>query len=321
MHLSILANLISLYSLIVFPFGFNRAIDISNVAGGGEIKFVNQNQQQAPVRKNNKSLGMEITASTAIIIDQSSGAVLWQKNADQLKPIASITKLLTAIVFLEHNPGWETSLKIEAKDYPGSGWRNLFNNEEVTLRDLFNIGLVASDNTAINALVRSTKISREEFVKLMNDKAKSLGMDRTVVYEPIGLDPKNQSTVTDLAKLAKAAFSRPEILKATDQKEYHYIILNSGRSNSAKTTDKLLTSYLHVLAGKTGSLPEAGYCFISLIKGPKNQEVDVVVLGSQDDNSRFQEAKALAQWSFDNFDWPDKTLSKQPINSQESFNY
>ena len=304
MLLSILTNLISIYSLISLPLVASQTIDVSRFADEGKVKLIKIfYQQDAPYRVNNQSLGVEITAQSALIIDKKTGVILWQKNPEEVRSIASITKLMTALVFLDHNPGWQTEVIIQTSDYREGGRIRVYQGERLYVKDLFNASLVASANNATMSLVRSTGLSEEEFVKAMNQKALDLGMTQSNYIEPTGLDPQNVSTAFDINKLAQAAFSHSEIVQATIQSEYQFEVLNTSRTEILKNTDKLLESYLNVQAGKTGYLDEAGYCLASQIRGPEGQEVRIVVLGSESEASRFQETKALAQWVFGNFRW------------------
>lgn len=304
MLLSILSNLIALYSLVAMPVISNFTIDASHWPETGEVKLLKNNYfLPAPYRKDNNSLGMAITAKSAIVVDKKSNAVLWQKNPSQARSIASITKLLTALVFLEHNPGWDNVVTMRQSDYREGGRLRLFTGEQITVKDLFNLSLVASLNNAVTALARSTGLTEAEFVAAMNKKAQALSMANSVFLEPTGLEPGNLSTAGDVIKLAAAAFANQEIKIATAQEEYSYSIINKARKETLKNTDKLLTSYLNVLAGKTGYLDEAGYCLVSEVKSLSGQEIIIAVLGSNTEADRFQDLKALAQWTFDNYVW------------------
>ena len=159
------------------------------------------------------------------------------------------------------------------------------------------------------ALARSTGLTEEGFVEAMNQKAQELGMSDSIFFEPTGLDPANVSTAFDIIKLAQTALSQPDIAAATKQKEYKFSIINAPRNYTLKNTDRLLNSYLNVVSGKTGFLDEAGYCLVSNIDN-NGHEVLVVVLGSETEDSRFQEVKALSQWSFDNYYWPETSMSE-----------
>jgi len=304
MLLSILANLIGLYGLIALPVIITQTIDVSRYQETGQISLLERiHQPGAPIRKNNKSLGIEITAGSAIIADKKTGMILWQKNPAEVRPLASLTKLMSALVFLNNNPGWETEVTILTSDYREGGRIYVYPGEKISAKDLFYASLVASSNNATVALARSTGLTAEEFVQQMNETARQLGLAQSHFIEPTGLDPQNATTADDLLKLIHAAFSRPEIIQATSQAEYSFKVINAPRNYTLKNTDKLLSGYLNILAGKTGYLDEAGYCLASLVKGQDGQEIYIVVLGSDSETNRFQEVKALAQWAFDNYIW------------------
>jgi len=300
MLLSILANVIGIYSLIALPLPSDNLINLNN----HNFSYIEKVYQSGPIRNNNTSLGLEISATSAIIVDKESEKVLWQKNSDEIRSIASLTKLMSALVFLENNPGWETEIKVMPQDYRDGGMRRIYSGEIIKVRDIFNTALIASENNAISTLVRSTGLSEEDFVKRMNERAMFLGMDNTNFVDPTGLNPGNKSTVTDLTKLIKTAFSRDEIKNITSLKEYKFEVINTGKKNVMENTNRLIGSYLNIEAGKTGFLEEAGYCLTSLIKGDNDQEIYIIVLGSNSVYNRFQEVKALAAWTFNNFIWP-----------------
>ena len=307
MLISILANLVVLYGLISWPVIMTQVIDLSVIDHQLNTRLIESVYRlEAPYRSNSVSLGIKITAASAIIADKKTKAVLWQKNSGETRSIASITKLITALVFLDHNPGWDGEVIIQDSDYREGGRIRVFSGERILAKDLFNAMLVASSNNSAVALARATGFSREEFVSLMNNKALELGMNDSVFVEPTGLDPQNVSTAADVIRLAAAALDRPEISAATSQSEYTFSVLNTDRTYTLKNTDRLLNSYLEIKSGKTGYLDEAGYCLVSNVRGPNGQEVLVAVLGSESEVSSFQEVKALAQWAYDNYIWPMK---------------
>lgn len=255
-----------------------------------------------PHKKDNKSWGVKITAQAAAVLDEESGLILWQKNANTERSIASITKLMTALVFLQHNPGWETLVTMEASDETHENKANIYRGETVSVKDLFYVGLVASDNNAIKALARSTNLSEADFIKLMNEKAASLGLKDTKFKDTTGLDDANISTATDVLYLAQAAFKDPNIKAATSLSSYSFAT-QANRQQKAINTNNLLRSYLNITAGKTGSTNAAGYCLVSEIEGDKNQKIITVVLGSETHDQRFMDLKILAGWILDNYEW------------------
>jgi D-alanyl-D-alanine carboxypeptidase len=231
---------------------------------------------------------------------------LWRENADEPQPIASITKLMTALVFLDDNPGWNSIYKIGPEDNVAGGKLNLFLGDRVKVKDLFYTSLVASDNGATLALVHATGLSESEFVKKMNDKAASLGLSRTSFVDPAGLGDENLSTAEEVDRLAQAALSRPEIRGATTRAAYEFTTLD-GKNEKIESTDYLLLtdgpSALTVLGGKTGYTDKAGYCFVGWFKDKSGREVIAAVLNAGGKNDRFVAARDLAAWVFGSFKW------------------
>jgi serine-type D-Ala-D-Ala endopeptidase (penicillin-binding protein 7) len=255
-----------------------------------------------PYKKNHNSLGVDITAQAAAVMDKDSGAILWQKNADQVRSLASITKLMTALVFLENNPGWNTEITLEKRDEANSNAPNILRGETVTVKDLFYTSLIASDNNTANALVRSTGLDRNEFVGLMNKKAVNLGLDNTKFKDTTGLNQSNKSTALEILKLANTAFANQDIVEATAKQNYSFQAV-TGKHHKIFSTNNLLNSYLDVVAGKTGFIFESGYCLVSEIKNDNGDNIIAVVLGSETNLDRFQDLKILSAWILDNFVW------------------
>jgi D-alanyl-D-alanine endopeptidase (penicillin-binding protein 7) len=255
-----------------------------------------------PHKIDNNSWGVKITAQSSAVMDKNTGLVLWQKNADQVRSLASITKLMTVMVFLDHNPGWDKVITMEQPDETSELQPNILRGESVTVRDLFNVTLVASDNNAARALARSTGLSQEEFVKEMNTKAQSLKMSQSHFVELTGLEAANQATALDALKMGQAAFSKSEIQKAVIQKTYT-LVTQDGRTKKVLSTNNLLKSYLDVRAGKTGYIEAAGYCLLVEVANETGQEILTVVLGSTAHEDRFQDAKILSGWVFENYQW------------------
>ncbi|MFW0862180.1 MAG: D-alanyl-D-alanine carboxypeptidase family protein [Candidatus Komeilibacteria bacterium] len=299
-----LLNLVVVGQLSIMPTAWfstlNYQSDINRID-----YILQQGQDNYPKKVLNDSLGVDITASSAIALDMDSGAILWQKNIDNKQSIASLTKLMTVLVWQDFGPGLDTEMTILESDYREGGRFYLFKGEKVLTGDLLKSVLIASDNTAAIALARSTGLSLEEFIVKMNEKAIELGMTNSIFVEPTGLDIGNQSTVTDLVLLAEEVFSDKNILQIAGTKETSYKILNNNRYNRVETTNSLLGTYLNIVAGKTGFLDEAGGCLITITKGDKGQEILSITLGSEDRYVRFQEGKALIQWALDNYIWPD----------------
>lgn len=247
-----------------------------------------------------------IPADRAVIFDLSTNTFLWEKNSDVEQPLASITKLMTALVFLDNNPGWDKIYKISPADNVEGGKVSLFLGEEIKLKDLFYSSLVASDNGATIALVHASGLSEAEFIKKMNAKAKQLGLFNTNFVDPVGLSDNNLSTARDIARLAKTALKNEEIKKATMTEFYEFVTLD-GRAKKVESTDYLLGSDLDneilVQGGKTGYTDKAGYCFVGQFKNKDGHELISVILNSDSKNDRFRQTKALVSWAFNGYHW------------------
>ncbi len=247
-----------------------------------------------------------LTASSGAVLLLKSNTFLYEKNSDTKQPIASLTKLMTALIFLEHNPGFDKEYIITPADNISGGKNNLFTGDTVKVSDLLRTSLIASDNGATMALSHATGLSEKEFVAAMNDKAKKLGLFNTTFVEPTGLSDKNISTARDIARLAKEALSHEEIKKSTVTKEYSFIT-KEGREKKISSTDYLLystsVSNKNLLGGKTGYTESAGYCFVGKFADDRQDEIISVVLNSNGKNDRFLETKSLVDWVFTNFNW------------------
>lgn len=269
---------------------------------GSEQRAGDSLANQAPQRINLNNLGPKISAKSAVIIDKNSGQILWSKNPSEKRSIASITKLMTAVVFLSTNPDLKTEITLTNNDIAGGSKLNILLGEKVYLENLLNLALVNSDNNATLALVRATGLTEQEFVEKMNDEAQKNNLLQTTFSDPIGLTNGNVSTALDTANLLTLATNNDLIQKILAQKKYSFTSV-AGRTHHVKNTNELLNSYLDVLAGKTGYTDEALYCFASLIKLKNNAEVVAVVLGAPTNEARFQDTKIMTEWVQNNYQW------------------
>lgn len=257
-----------------------------------------------------QSLGVKVTARSFVVVEPETGAVIYEKNSQEKRSIASITKLMTALTFLDFNPGWDKDYTMTVSDARAGAKPVLMTGEKVKVKDLFYAMMVASSNEAAVALANSTGLSPEEFAKQMNFRAKLLGMNDSNFVEPSGLDSENKSTAKDLIRLVDVVFSHSEIRKAGGTKQYDLKIINKNETRTIYSTDKILKedfgfkdqSY-RLEAGKTGYLGVAGYCFASQVRDQNDRRLLIAVLGSSTTYDRFSDTKSLAYWVFNNFRW------------------
>lgn len=252
-----------------------------------------------------------LTAKSALVLDKTSETQLFSLNAEEQRPIGSITKLMTALVVLENKPDWDKIIIMEAED-GNQGRLYLSEGDSATVRDLFYTSLVGSSNNATMALARSAGISLEEFVRKMKAKARQLGLFQTEFTEPTGLDPENKSTAREIALLLKSALAEEAIKEAVLLKNYSFQLKGTNEKRRIVSTDLLLSQGIdkglikRINGGKTGFVEEAGYCFVMEAEDKEGHQVIVAVLGSQTHWTRFSEAKALAEWAFRAYEWLEK---------------
>ena len=196
------------------------------------VQFFSEQKTQTikqPKRVNNYSLGIELSAKSTIIVDKESNAILYSKNVNSALPMASITKLMTALVILDQNPEWEKVVTVVKDDQRNGNIVYVTSGDEVTIKDLFNLMLVASSNEAAVALVRSFGPDEQTFIEKMNAMAKDMNLRDTVFFDPTGLDSRNISSARDIAALSRSAFNRLEIRNITHLSKYEYKILSTKK--------------------------------------------------------------------------------------------
>jgi len=251
-------------------------------------------------------LAVEIAAKSAAVIDVQSGQVLYEKNARQKMPIASLTKLMSAYVFLQTNPDGRETVTIAREDDAPPSKIPFREGEAFAVKDLFFSGLIGSANNAVKAFARSTGLAGADYVSLMNKTAAEWKLKDTQFVEPTGLDPLDQSTAYDTAMMARRIFQNPAVRKATMTGEYSFRSVNSPSVYAVETTDKLLldeTEDFRIVAGKTGFLDEAGYCLAVQARNSRGGEIIAVILGAESDEARFGEMKELINGVFASYAW------------------
>lgn len=221
-----------------------------------------------------------ITAKSAIVADSATGKIIWQKNGGARMPIASLTKLMTALVFLDSKPDWQKAVEIKPEDKTIPIVLNLKDGDKATIDNLFKVMLTRSANNVARAIARISGLTEKNFVKQMNLKAKKLGLTQTKFVEPTGLDEKNVSSARDYLKLVKVAYANSKIAASGALAEYEFNTIGSGEKILVKNTSTLFTSDLQITGAKTGYTEEAGRCQMIKVKNDK-KELVVIVLNSK----------------------------------------
>jgi D-alanyl-D-alanine endopeptidase (penicillin-binding protein 7) len=239
----------------------------------------------------------DLRAAAAIIYDPETNQVLWEENSQNERSIASITKVMTATVFLETNPDLTQQYTIARGDVFQASTTHLRANDKVTGDDLLHLLLIASDNAAARALARVSPHGSEGFIKRMNDKAAELGLQTTHYADPSGLLSDNVSSAYDMARLITLA-SQDERISSIMRLSEYTVYTGNHRVVPFHSTNHLLgRADVDVRAGKTGFISKAGYCLATLLRMPDGgKQVAVVVLGARSNAGRFMESRNLFNW-------------------------
>jgi len=240
--------------------------------------------------------GPHLRSTSAFVMDTTDSRVLYARRADVAQPIASISKLLTALVVVEGGQPLDEVLEITRDDCSvGRGaYSRLRVGTRLTRGDLLHLALMSSENRAAHALARNYPGGMPAFVRAMNAKARALGMTSARFVEPTGLSSENVASAEDLSKLVAAA-SRNEVIReySTDRR---YAVRVGRREVEFRNTDSLVSSPAwDIIVQKTGYITEAGRCLVmqAVIEG---RSVVIVLLNSFGKYTRVADARRVRRW-------------------------
>ena len=239
---------------------------------------------------------LALNSAVALVMDQNTGEVLLNKNGGQVSPIASITKLMTALVTMDAALPMDERITITYDDVDrlkGSSSR-LSVGSSFTRQELLHLALMSSENRAAHALGRTYPGGMPAFVRAMNMRATMLGMRDTNYVEPTGLNSGNQSSARDLALLTRAAYSYPLIRSYTTHPGQSFDV--AGQTRRFNNTNRLVHSNnWNIGLQKTGYISEAGRCVVmqSNIDG---RNVIIVLLDSNNSSLRVRDAESIRYW-------------------------
>jgi D-alanyl-D-alanine endopeptidase (penicillin-binding protein 7) len=271
----------------------NRKVS-SRLAARSPAKARRSHRKNAPLEDAN---ALFTKSSSVLVQDADSGTVLYQKRADDVLPIASITKLMTAMVTLDSRMDMEEIIDIGEEDVDslkGSHSR-LPVGTQMTRELMLNLALMSSENRAANALSRHFLGGRTAFVAAMNRKAVSLGMHNTHFEDPTGLTPANVSTARDLTRLVSAAYAYPLIREFSTALERAVDI--NGRTRVFHNSNALVRSLdWEIEVSKTGYIREAGRCVV-MRTWLANKPTIIVLLDSASSGARINDAARIKRWT------------------------
>jgi len=246
-----------------------------------------------------------ITVKSAIIFNEQSNEILWEKNATTTLPLASLTKLVAIKVFLDTRPSLDRKVAYSVKDEEYNyeycnKWesaRIILNDGDIlTIEDLVYSALVGSANNTIETLVRISGLSRNDFIAKMNETVLAWGARSTYFVEPTGLSPENVSSAFDYAIIIKEVLRHPIIEKASTMAEYEFYTVNTRKRHRIRNTNQLIrTNKYNITGSKTGYLDEAGYCLMTRFR-TGGEQIIVVTMGASTRDISFLETENLIKY-------------------------
>lgn len=237
-----------------------------------------------------------IGAKAYLVMDAKTGEVLKEKNADEVRSIASLTKLMTSMVALEDvHVNQNMPVSLLASDEVGGARLRVATGTVWSVGNLLASTLIGSTNNTANALARATGLSKRRFVVKMNERARRMGLLHTRFADPTGIEVENVSTARDVAKMAHEAFNHPMIRFLASRRAYTVRTSDYTGYRTIRNTNRLVNDdSLEVVAGKTGYLIEAGWTLATQVRREGERELLIVVLGSSDRWQSFSDARNLA---------------------------
>jgi len=249
-----------------------------------------------PAAKPASQRGPDVRSNAAYVMDTTNGTVVFERKSDQVGPIASITKLMTALVVLDAQLPLDETLEIANADrWKGKGaFSHLPNGEKLTRGDLLRLALMASENLAARTLARNYPGGMSAFVRTMNLKAKALGMTQTHFDDPSGLSSLNVSSARDLVKLVNAT-TRNSVIREYSTLPSHEVRLGKRPFVYRNTNLLIGKSDWKILVQKTGFTNDAGQCLVmqTMID---DRVVDMVFLNSFGSLTRTADARRIRKW-------------------------
>jgi serine-type D-Ala-D-Ala endopeptidase (penicillin-binding protein 7) len=239
-----------------------------------------------------------LLSQAAIVIDHATGETLYAKHADSIMPIASITKLMTALVVVSGHGAMDEAITITEEDIDVLKNSRSRLNVGASFRraDLMRLALMASDNRAASALGRSWPGGTAGFVERMNREAKRLGMDSTRFVDATGLSPQNVSSPQDLTKLVAAASGQSLIREYSTTPALHVTFPDTGRTMGFQNSNALVRGGdWNIDVSKTGFINESGKCLV-MRATVHNRPVILVLLNALGQHTRLGDANRVRRW-------------------------
>lgn len=298
----------ALSALILIALLLSALLTDSNKSGAAQAAQASsdvarqRNKAQAKKPRRGKSASLRnanqllVRSAAALVLDAGNGAVVYEKNATEIVPIASITKLMTAMVTLDAALDLNEELTVTHDDIDtvkGSRSR-LTVGTRLSREELLSLALMASENRAAYTLSSNYPGGRTAFVAAMNRKARMLGMANTHFVDPTGLNAQNTSSARDLTKMVAAAHKYPLIREDTTTAARSFLI--GGRQKIFRNTNRLVkNSAWDIELSKTGYIHEAGKCLV-MVAAMNDRPTIIVLLDAQGKLTRAADARRIKNW-------------------------
>ncbi|MDC0422841.1 D-alanyl-D-alanine endopeptidase [Methylophilaceae bacterium] len=240
----------------------------------------------------------KVRSLRAIVVNQQSGEIIYKKNSKQKASIASLTKLMTAMVILDSGLDLSEEVRISKKDIDKVKWTRsrLPIGSTLSRLELLKVALISSDNRAAYALSRTYPSGRKAFIQAMNVKAIQLGMENSQFRDPTGLDKRNISTAQDLVKMAQAAYEYKLIRQITTTPTEEVTIGKRNAPLGFMNTNRLVRRGVWDIGlSKTGFIREAGRCLV-MQTTINNKPIIMVFLKSHGKYTRLGDANRVKKW-------------------------
>lgn len=242
--------------------------------------------------------GLNLRSHSAFVFDTQQGRVIYRKKADSIMPIASITKLMTAMVVLDAKLSMTEKITIKLADVDRikNTRSRLSVGSSLTRKEMLRLALMSSENRAAAALGRTYPGGTKIFVVAMNNKAFELGMGNSLFVESTGLSSANVSTARDLAKMVEAAYSYEIIRKFTTTATHAVKLPHQKRSLLYKNSNSLVRrGTWEIGVSKTGFLKAAGRCLVMQVQ-IIGKPIIIVLLDSWGKNTRYGDVNRIKKW-------------------------
>ncbi|MEC7118742.1 MAG: D-alanyl-D-alanine endopeptidase [Pseudomonadota bacterium] len=276
------------------------SVDVRNLPSGGVTTLVERvrtttgSLATATVQRMQEALSLD--ARAALVMDAVTGDVLYSKSTDQALPIASITKLMTAMVTIDARLNMGEQITLVPSDFvgPKKASSNLRVGDTLNRAELLLISLMKSENPASKALARTYPGGYDVFMREMNNKARALNFNSMYFGDPTGLDPRNVSSARDLAALVSIAYDYGVIRQFSSYQSYDFNL--GSRTYKANNTNGLVRDgQWNIGLSKTGYIREAGRCVV-MQANVNNRPAVIVLMGANSSQSRSGDATRILGW-------------------------